>query len=81
MENFQDTFEIGKLSFINDFFNLHECTLNTLIGRLVPAVHPRQVTVTPTPREPFLLQIVNTIPKRIKCLFPSLFRKEKHFLS
>ena len=81
MENFQDTFEIGKLSFINGFFNLHECTLNTLIGRLVPAVHPQQVTVTPTPREPFLLQIVNTIPKRIKCLFPSLFRKEKHFLS
>ena len=49
MENFQDTFEVGKLSFINVCFNLHECTFNTLIGRLVPTVHPQQVTVTPNP--------------------------------
>ena len=49
MENFQDTFEIGKLSFVNGFFNLHECNFKTLIGRLVPAVHSQQVTVTPTP--------------------------------
>ena len=46
MENFQDTFEIGKLSFINGFFNLHEHTFNTLIGRLVPAAHAQHVTVT-----------------------------------
>ena len=83
MENFQDTFEIGRLSFINGFFNLDECTFNTLIGR--PAIHPQQVTVTlhprpPTPpREPFVLQIVNTTPKRMKCLFSNLFRKKKHF--
>ena len=49
MENFQDTFEVGKLSFITGFLNLHECTFNTLIGRLVPAVHPQQVTFTPNP--------------------------------
>ena len=46
MENFQDTFEIGKLSFINGFFNLHEYTFNTLIGRLVPAAHAQHVNVT-----------------------------------
>ena len=80
MQNFQDTFAIGKWSFIIGFFNLHECTFNTLIGRLVPAVHPQQVTVTiPTPLEPFLLEIVNTTPKRMKCLFPNLFRKNKYF--
>ena len=58
MENFQDTFEIVKLSFINVFFNLHEYTFNTLIERLVPAVHLQHVTVTlpsPLPLEPFLL--------------------------
>ena len=54
MENFQDTFEVGKLSFINVCFNLHECTFNTLIGRLVPTVHPQQVTVTPNPLWTFL---------------------------
>ena len=54
MENFQDTFDIGKWSFITGFFNLHECTFNALIGRLVPAVHPQRVTVTipPSPGEP-----------------------------
>ena len=27
MENFQDTFEVGKLSFINGFFKLHSVPL------------------------------------------------------
>ena len=47
MENFRDTFAVGKQSFIiGFFFNLRECTFNTIIGRLVPPAHPQQATFT-----------------------------------